>query len=105
MGDGSAMYTLQALWTHAREKLDVVTIVFSNRAYAILNYELKRLGVNPGPSALSMLDLTRPELRFVDLAHGMGVEASRVETAEAFATELETALAAHGPRLIELALS
>ena len=103
-GDGGAMYTLQSLWTQAREKLDVITIVFSNRAYAILNYELQRLGLNPGPAALSMLDLTRPELRFVDLARGMGVEASRVETAESFASELRSALTARGPRLIELAL-
>jgi acetolactate synthase I/II/III large subunit len=103
-GDGGAMYTLQSLWTQAREKLDVITIVFSNRAYAILNYELQRLGLNPGPAALSMLDLTRPELRFVDLARGMGVEASRVETAESFASELGSALTARGPRLIELAL-
>ena len=103
-GDGGAMYTPQSLWTQAREKLDVITIVFSNRAYAILNYELQRLGLNPGPAALSMLDLTRPELRFVDLARGMGVEASRVETAESFASELRSALTARGPRLIELAL-
>ena len=103
-GDGSAMYTLQSLWTHAREKLDVVTIVFANRAYAILNYELQRLGAEPGPTALSMLDLTRPELRFVDMAHGLGVEASRVETPESFAHALSSALAARGPRLIELAL-
>jgi acetolactate synthase I/II/III large subunit len=103
-GDGSAMYTLQSLWTQAREKLDIVTIVFSNRAYAILNYELQRLGANPGPSALSMLDLSRPDLGFVDLARGMGVEAIRVETAEAFAGALASAFAARGPRLIDLAL-
>jgi acetolactate synthase-1/2/3 large subunit len=104
LGDGSAMYTLQSLWTLAREKLDVIAIVFANRAYAIINYELKRLGVSSGPAALSMIDLTRPELRFVDLARGMGVEGSRVETAESFASELESALATRGPRLIELAL-
>ena len=104
LGDGSAMYTLQALWTLAREKLDVIAIVFANRAYAIINYELQRLGVSSGPAALSMMDLTRPELRFVDLARGMGVEGSRVETAESFASELEAALATRGPRLIELAL-
>ena len=104
LGDGSAMYTLQSLWTLARARLDVIAIVFANRAYAIINYELKRLGVSSGPAALSMIDLTRPELRFVDLARGMGVEGSRVETAESFASELKSALATRGPRLIELAL-
>jgi acetolactate synthase-1/2/3 large subunit len=104
LGDGSAMYTLQSLWTLARARLDVIAIVFANRAYAIINYELKRLGVSSGPAALSMIDLTRPELRFVDLARGMGVEGSRVETAESFASELKSALAPRGPRLIELAL-
>ncbi len=104
LGDGSAMYTLQSLWTLAREKLDVVAIVFANRAYAVINHELRRLGVSSGPAALSMIDLTRPELRFVDLARGMGVEGSRVTTAESFASELKSALATRGPRLIELAL-
>jgi acetolactate synthase-1/2/3 large subunit len=104
LGDGSAMYTLQALWTIAREKLDVIAIVFANRAYAILNYELQRLGVERGAAALAMLDLTRPQLRFVDLARGMGVEGSRVETAESFADALQSAVATRGPRLIELAL-
>jgi acetolactate synthase-1/2/3 large subunit len=103
-GDGSAMYTVQSLWTHAREKLDIVTIVFSNRAYAVLDHELKRFRAQPGSAARSMLDLTRPELRLADLARSMGVEASRVETTEAFADELRSALAARGPRLIELAL-
>jgi acetolactate synthase I/II/III large subunit len=104
-GDGSAMYTLQALWTQAREQLDVVTIVFSNRAYAILNYELQRTGAASGPAAASLLDLRRPELRFVDLARGMGVEATRVETAESFADVLTSALATRGPRLIELSMA
>ncbi len=104
LGDGSAMYTLQALWTLARENLDVIAIVFANRAYAIINYELQRLGVSAGATALSMIDLTRPQLRFVDLARGMGVESSRVETAGSFASELRSALGTRGPRLIELAL-
>ena len=104
VGDGSAMYTVQALWTQAREKLDVVTIVFSNRAYAILSYELQRLGAQAGPAAAGLLDLARPQLRFADLARGMGVEACRVETAEAFAGELRAALATPGPRLLELSL-
>jgi len=98
------MYTVQALWTLARERLDVVTLVFANRAYAILNYELQRLGAQAGPAAAGLLGLARPELRFTELARGMGVEASRVESAEAFAGELRSALATPGPRVIELAL-
>ena len=65
-GDGGAMYTLQALWTQAREKLDVTTVIFANRSYAILKIELARVGAgNPGPKALSMLDLHNPELDWV----------------------------------------
>jgi acetolactate synthase-1/2/3 large subunit len=104
VGDGSTMYTPQALWTQAREKLDIVTIVFSNRAYAILNRELQRIHTTPGPAARSMLDLARPQLSFADLARGMGVEACEVETAERFASALRAALTNRGPRLIELTL-
>jgi acetolactate synthase I/II/III large subunit len=100
--DGSAMYTLQSLWTQAREGLDVTTIVFSNRSYAILNLELGRVGVEtPGPKALSMLDLTRPDLDFVALARGMGVAATRPDDSEALTRDLERALAEPGPHLIE----
>lgn len=102
-GDGGAMYTLQALWTQAREKLDVVNVIFANRSYAILNIELARVGAgNPGPKALSMLDLHNPELNWVHLAEGMGVEATRVETAEDFIDAYTSALKAKGPRLIEV---
>ena len=80
--DGSAMYTLQALWTMAREQLDVTTVIFNNHSYAILNMELQRVGANPGPKALDMLDLSRPDLDFTSLARGMGVEAVRATTAE-----------------------
>ncbi|MGH6828852.1 MAG: acetolactate synthase large subunit, partial [Rhizomicrobium sp.] len=77
-GDGGAMYTLQALWTQAREKLDIVTVVCANRSYAILNIELMRLGAaNVGPKALSLLDIGRPDLDWVALARGHGVEAER----------------------------
>lgn len=105
LGDGSAMYTVQALWTLARENLDVVVIVFANRAYSIINHELQRVGATSGPAAASMMDLARPELRFVDLARGMGVEASRAESSEAFVAQLSSALASRGPRLIELGLA
>jgi acetolactate synthase-1/2/3 large subunit len=103
--DGSAMYTLQALWTQVRENLDVTTVIFNNRSYAILNLELSRVGTEaPGPKALSMLDLTNPDLDFVALATGMGVEAIRATTAEEFTTALERALATTGPTLVEAML-
>ncbi len=104
-GDGGAMYTLQALWTQARERLDVVTVIFANRSYSILNIELARVGAgNPGPRALSMLDLHNPELDWVRLAGGMGVEASRAETIADFEAQFASAIAARGPRLIEAVL-
>ena len=104
-GDGGAMYTLQALWTQAREKLDVTNVIFANRSYAILNIELMRVGAeNPGPKALSMLDLHNPELNWVQLGKGMGVESVRVETAEEFAEAFASAMKQKGPRLIEVML-
>lgn len=104
-GDGGAMYTLQALWTQAREKLDVTNVIFANRSYAILNIELMRVGAeNPGPKALSMLDLHNPELNWVQLGQGMGVESVRVETAEEFADAFASAMKQKGPRLIEVML-
>lgn len=102
-GDGGAMYTIQALWTMAREQLDVTTVIFNNRSYAILNIELMRVGAeNPGRKALDMLDLSRPNLDFVALAQGMGVEASRAATAEEFSDQFGSAMAGKGPRLIEV---
>jgi len=104
-GDGGAMYTLQSLWTQAREKLDVTTVIFANRSYAILNFELMRMGAeNPGPKALSMLSIGNPDLSWTELARGMGVAAVRVETIEAFARHFADAMAQRGPRLIEVAL-
>jgi acetolactate synthase I/II/III large subunit len=102
--DGSAMYTLQALWTQVREGLDVTTVILNNRSYAILNLELSRVGADPGPKALEMLDLTNPELDFVSLANGMGVPATRATTAEEFTDQLERALATPGPNLVEAIL-
>jgi acetolactate synthase-1/2/3 large subunit len=100
--DGSAMYTLQSWWTMARENLDVVTILFNNSSYAVLNMELNRVGATEGgPKAKEMLDLTRPDLDFVSLATGCGVPATRATTAEEFCEQLEAALAATGPRVIE----
>lgn len=102
--DGSAMYTLQGLWTQAREGLNVTTVILANRSYEILKGELFRVGANPGPTALDMLDLRRPDLDFCSLARGMGVPAQRVEDA----AELHRAIAASvlepGPMLIEAVL-
>lgn len=103
--DGSAMYTLQALWTQAREGLDVTTVIFNNRSYAILNLELSRVGAeSPGPKALDMLDLSRPDLDFAALANGMGVEAARATTADEVVSALERGLASPGPYLVDAVL-
>jgi acetolactate synthase-1/2/3 large subunit len=103
--DGSAMYTLQALWTQAREGLDVTTVIFNNRSYAILNLELSRVGAeSPGPKALDMLDLSRPDLDFAALAEGMGVPAARATTADELVTALERGLAEPGPFLVDAVL-
>jgi acetolactate synthase-1/2/3 large subunit len=100
--DGSAMYTLQAWWTMAREQLDVTTIVFNNSSYAVLNMELARVGAEAGgDKARDMLDLHRPDLDFVALATGMGVPATRATTAEDFVDQLRTALATKGPTVID----
>jgi acetolactate synthase-1/2/3 large subunit len=106
--DGSAMYTLSALWTQARENLDVTTVIYNNGAYDILRIELQRVGAEtagpdgaPGPKALDLLDLTRPTMDFVKLAEGMGVPARRATTAEEFADALRSAFAEPGPHLIE----
>lgn len=103
--DGGGMYTPQALWTQARERLDVTTVIFANRKYAILQVEFGRVGAhNPGPKAMSMLDLSNPALDWVSLAAGMGVPGVRVTTAEAFNRAFESALGERGPFLIEAVL-
>mgnify|MGYP003634084316 FL=1 len=102
VGDGTAMYTLQALWTMARENLNVTTIVFNNASYSVLNVELERVGAERiGPKARSQLDIGGPRLDFARLAQGMGVHAVRAETAEDFVRALEYALARPGPHLID----
>lgn len=103
--DGSAMYTIAALWTHAREQLDITTVIFSNRSYAILGMELDRVGAaGGGDAARSLLDLSRPGIDFVALATGMGVPARRALTTAEFAAQLRHALAEPGPHLIEAAV-
>lgn len=99
--DGSGMYTLQGLWTQARENLDVTTIVLSNRAYAILKHELRNVGANAGAVANDMMELNRPDLDWVALAAGMGVSAARATNAGELTRELQAALQEPGPRLIE----
>lgn len=100
-GDGSAMYTLQALWTQAREKLDITTVIYANRSYAVLREELDKVGAREGAKAFSVLDLHDPSLDWVHLARGMGVEAVRVETCRGFADAFRAAVGARGPFLIE----
>ena len=103
--DGGGMYTNQALWTQAREKLDITNIIFANQKYSILQIEFGRVGAhNPGPKAMSMLDLTNPELNWTSLAHGMGVPAWRVSTVEEFTAAFLDSLATPGPSLIEAML-
>ncbi len=103
--DGSAMYTLQALWTQARESLNVTTVLCNNRSYRILQLELARAGVTePGRKARSLTDLSNPDIDWTSLARGMGVAGVRVDTAEALTRELERALATPGPTLIEMIL-
>jgi acetolactate synthase-1/2/3 large subunit len=105
LGDGAALYTPQAMWTMARERLDVTIIIFNNAAYAILDIEIQRSGAgSPGAIARSMLDLDKPTLKFTSIAEGMGVDATRVDTVEAFERTFISAMATPGPKLIEVAL-
>ena len=105
-GDGGALYTLQALWTQAREQLRVVTLICANRAYRVLQIESARAGVAaPGQKALSLTELSRPELDWVHLARGMGVPASRADSVDSLRRALSVALGEEGPHLIEVAVS
>ncbi len=104
--DGSAMYTLSALWTHAREQLNITTVILNNRSYAILRAEMGRVGATAiGPSAASMMDLVGPDLDFVSLSQGMGVPATRATTAEELAAQFKAATSTPGPHLIEAVLT
>lgn len=103
--DGSGMYTLQALWTMAREGLNVTTVVFANRSYAVLKREFSYLGVgDPGTRALKMFEIGRPDLEWVHLAKGMGVPATRVSSLGEFAKALSRGFDTEGPSLIEVPL-
>jgi acetolactate synthase-1/2/3 large subunit len=102
--DGSAMYSVQSLWTQAREKLPVTTIILSNRKYQILIGEYAGVGANPGPTAMNMLDLGNPDLDWVKIANGMGVEAAQATTLEACGDLLSQSVSRSGPFLIELVI-
>lgn len=104
-GDGAAMYTVQSLWSMARENLDVTVVVFANHSYRILNIEMGRTGSgNPGPSASKLLDLGDPKLDWVSMAKGMGLPAVRCETAEDFDAAFARAMNEPGPKFIEAAI-
>jgi acetolactate synthase-1/2/3 large subunit len=101
--DGSAMYTIQALWTQAREKLDIVTILFNNRAYRILQGEFRQVEAGTsGVKAQEVMQLDNPDLNFCDIAQGMGVAAARVSTTKQLNVQLEAAMRESGPYLIEV---
>ncbi|HSZ01569.1 MAG TPA: acetolactate synthase large subunit [Terriglobales bacterium] len=103
--DGSGMYTAQALWTMAREGLNITTVVFANRDYAVLKREFSYLGVgNPGPRAAGMFEIGRPDLDWTLLAKGMGVPGTRVNSLDAFGKALRAGLEGEGPTLIEVLL-
>lgn len=103
--DGSGMYMPQALWTHAREQLDILTIVFANRTYQILRQELSNVGAAAGgPRAEALMDLGRPDIDWVSLARTFGIEAFRAATADELARHVRAGLAAGGPALIEAVL-
>ena len=102
VGDGSAMYTIQSLWTMMNENLDVTVIVLNNRSYAVLNIELERVGAEgAGPKAKSQLDLSKTEIDFVAMAKGMGMPAETATTAEEFNDALGRAIREPGPHLID----
>jgi acetolactate synthase-1/2/3 large subunit len=104
--DGSAMYTFQSLWTMARENLDVITIIFANRRYRILEIEMRRTGAGGfGRLAEKMIDIGGPELDWVKLSEGMGVPAVRVTTVAELAAQFREAVNVRGPRLIEAVLA
>jgi acetolactate synthase I/II/III large subunit len=103
--DGSGMYTLQALWTQAREKLDVLTVIWANRSYKILHNEFVNVGAgHVGPSAHGMLSLDNPAIDWVSLARGLGVDGVRVASMEQLAIALRAGIGQRGPYLIEVVL-
>ena len=105
IGDGSAMYTIQSLWTMAREGLDICVMIFSNRSYNILYSQLASVGAaNPGPRAIDMLTLDRPTIDFAALSKSLGVPSAQVHDLEALTQQLTNAMAQRGPYLIEVVM-
>ncbi len=104
--DGSGLYTVQALWSMAREGANVAVVVCANRRYRILQTELARSGVpEPGPKARALTDLSEPVVEWTALGKGFGIPARRATTDSEFADALERSLAEQGPSLIEAVLS
>jgi acetolactate synthase-1/2/3 large subunit len=105
VGDGSAMYTIQSLWTQAREGLNITTIIFANNSYAILKAEYANMGAGaPGPQAMAMIDIDRPTINWLAMAKSMGVPAVSVTTAEGFYQAMVDSTREQGPTLIEVRL-
>jgi acetolactate synthase-1/2/3 large subunit len=105
IGDGSSMYTIQALWTMTRENLDVCVMIFSNRNYKILYSQLADVGAaNPGPRAIDMLTIDRPTLQFTDLAKGMGVASAKAHDLDELTKQLTYAMSTKGPYLIDVVM-
>ncbi|MDP5052346.1 MAG: thiamine pyrophosphate-dependent enzyme, partial [Congregibacter sp.] len=103
--DGSAMYTIQALWSMARENADVTVVLLNNKSYAILNIELARVGAGePTAKTLSMLDLSNPDMDFSNMARGLGIRASQARTSGEFQAQFAHAMQTPGPCLIEAML-
>ena len=97
------MYTLQSLWTIARENLDVTILIFANQSYKILHAELNNVGVqNPGPSAINMLNLDNPSLCWISISKGMGIESKKVHNTDELYDVFKNALNSRGPYLIEV---
>ena len=102
--DGSAMYSLQSLWTQARERLPVTTIILSNRKYKILIDEYHGVGATPGPTAMNMLDLSNPEIDWIKIANGMGVAGARADTLERCGDLMKQSFKSDAPFVIELSI-
>ena len=104
-GDGSSLYSVQSLWTMAREQLDVTVVIFNNRAYRMISTEFDRHGKQIGPKARSVFDLANPNIDFAGLAAGLGVPSLRAEDAEQLTSSLEQAIREPGPHLIETVIA
>ena len=103
-GDGSSLYTIQSLWTMAREKQKVTTVICKNRAYSILRWEMERARTTPGPASLALTGLDNPEISYVKIAEGFGVEARTVRTGEELTNALRHSFTSSDPMLIEASL-